>query len=471
MKTTEKQNKIKKKQEKPHKLANLLISTKKEPEEVFLMAIIPQQTIFSWIEIEKLGDLERLQLVIEHMPDEKMMQTMERQRGRGRNDYPIRAVWNSVLAGVVYQHASIESLRRELSRNGQLRYMCGFDGDIPPAWVYSRFLKKLLQRQEYVDEMFNDLVSEIKGILPGFGDILAIDGKAIDTNAKSRKKEEPLPADGRRDIDANYGVKTYRGKREDGTLWEKVKSWFGYKLHLVIDATYELPVAFSLTKASGAESPQAHQLLEGIANKHPDILQSCKIFLGDRGYDDGKLVTRLWDEHKIKPVIDICNHWQDGEKTRLLCNHNNVVYDYRGTVYCYCPETGKQREMAYGGFEKDRETLKYRCPAKHYGINCKGQTDCNCTKGIRVPLAKDRRVFTPLARSSYKWKTEYKKRTSVERVNSRLDVSFGFENHFIKGMKKMNIRCGLALCVMLAMALGRAKANQLDKLRSLVKSA
>ena len=108
--------------------------------------------------------------------------------------------------------------------------MCGFDSDIPTAWVYSRFLKKLLERPEYVNDIFNTLVSELKKLLPGFGEVLAIDGKAIDTNAKSRKKEDQLPSDGRRDTDAaDFGVKTYRGKREDGTLW----SWFGYKLHLV----------------------------------------------------------------------------------------------------------------------------------------------------------------------------------------------------------------------------------------------
>jgi len=53
-------------------------------------------------------------------------------------------------------------------------------------------------------------------------------------------------------------------------------------------------------------------------------------------------------------------------------------------------------------------------------------------------------------------------------VNSRLDVSFGFELHIIRGMAKMKIRCGLALCVMLAMALGRIKENQAEKRRSLV---
>jgi len=97
---------------------------------------------------------------------------------------------------------------------------------------------------------------------------------------------------------------------------------------------------------------------------------------------------------------DIRNHWKDGEKTRLLGNHTNIVHDYRGTVYCYCPASGKRREMAYGGFEKDRETLKYRCPAKHYGVTCKGQDLCNCSQSIRIPFAEDRRVFTPLACSS-----------------------------------------------------------------------
>ena len=70
-----------------------------------------------------------------------------------------------------------------------------------------------------------------------------------------------------------------------------------------------------------------------------------------------------------------------------------------------------------------------------------------------------------------KWERTYDKRTSVERVNGRLDESFGFEKHYIRGKKKMEVKCGIALCVMLAMAVGRIKQNQFDKMRSLVKSA
>jgi hypothetical protein len=163
--------------------------------------------------------------------------------------------------------------------------------------------------------------------------------------------------------------------------------------------------------------------------------------------------------------------WKDGEETRLLEGRDNIVYDRRGIVYCHCPETNKRLEMAFGGFEKDGETLKYRCPAKHYGLDCKEMKQCSATSGVRIPLKEDRRVFTPVARSSYKWRTLYKKRTAIERVNSRLDEAYGFEKHFLRGLKKMRLRCTLALMVMLAMAVGRILEKQSPNMRSLVKAA
>ena len=121
------------------------------------MAIIPQVSMFVWSEIEELGDLERLRLVMEYMPDESFMRKLEDERGKGRDDYPVRAVWNTILAGVVFQHISIESLRRELSRNGQLRFMCGLygagDKAVPTEWVYTRFLKKLFKHEEEINKI------------------------------------------------------------------------------------------------------------------------------------------------------------------------------------------------------------------------------------------------------------------------------------------------------------------------------
>jgi transposase len=434
------------------------------------VAIISQQRLFGWEEIEGLGDLDRLRLVLEHVPDEKLMLKLEFERGRGRDDYPVRAVWNSILAGIVFQHPSIAALRRELNRNGQLRAMCGFKGDTgPPQWVYTRFLKKLFNNKDLIDEIFDTLVEQCYQLLPGFGRNLAMDGKAIDSHA--RRKKEGLPPDGRRDLDADTGAKSYRGQREDGTVWEKIKYWFGYKLHLIVDADYELPVAFTVTPASYSEVKQAHALIDELGATKPEMLKVCENFIADRGYDDGKLIEKLWGDYDIRAVIDIRNLWKDGEETRLFEGRENIVYDYRGTVYCCCPQELKMREMAYAGVEKKRNTLKYRCPAQHYGIQCKGKQTCPVKGSIRVSIAEDPRVIAPLPRSSYRWENLYKKRTSVERLNSRLDVSFGFERHFIRGLKKMELRCSLALCVMLAMAVGRVKEKRPDLMRSLVKSA
>jgi transposase len=426
------------------------------------MAILPQKQLFSWQEIEVLGDLERLVLVFEYMPDEKLMQQLERKRGLGRDDYPVRGMWNALLAGIVYQHCSAERLLRELRRNGQLRAVCGLK-KAPTSSAFSRFLSCLLDMETEVTAIFERLVKELIELLPDFGENLGIDGKAIPTHAKPHK--ESKPDDGRRDNDADFGVKSYRGKNEDGTKWEKVKTWFGYNLHLIVDTKYELPVSFSITKASAAEGPEAHLLLEQV---EPTLLERGKYFTADRGYDDCKLILKLRDCYSIKPIIDIRNMWRDGDKTRLLTGQTNVVYDYCGNVSCYCPQSGTLRQMAFGGFEKDRQALKYRCPACHYGISCAGKEQCPVSKAIRIPLEEDPRIFTPVARSSYKWKELYKMRTATERVNSRLDVSFEFERHFIRGQKKMQLRVGLALCVMLAMAVGRIKEKQPKKMRSLV---
>jgi len=441
------------------------------------MAIIPQPSLFSWEEIDALDDLHRLRLVLGALPDEALMRQLERERGRGRDDYPVRAMWNSLLAGIVYQHPSIESLRRELGRNAPLRQACGFDlvkgmAAVPPAWAYTRFLKVLMAQQDAIDAVFDALVERLREALPGFGRVLAADGKAVRTHARPRgKNAPPLEPDGRRDTDADFGTKTYRGRRQDGTLWEKVQRWFGYKVHLVADAEYELPVGYEVTKASASEMPQARILLEGLAERHPALVEACEFWTADKGQDDGKMIRRLWDAHRIKPAIDIRAMWKEPDETRVVPGTRNVVYDQQGTVYCHCPVTGCRRKMAYGGFEKDRGTLKYRCPASHYKVDCAGRSRCGVRGSVRIPMALDRRLFTPLARPSCRWGRIYAKRTAVERVNSRLDVSFGFERHFIRGRKKMRLRVGLALVVMLAMAYGRVTEKQKEKMRSLVQAA
>src|SRR5208337_595939 len=109
-------------------------------------------------------------MVMEALPDDELMDVLELQRKCRRDDYPIRPVWNSILAAIVYQHASIESLRRELLRNGELREACGFEpaqGEkaVPSKDAYSAMLKKLINKQSLIDEMFDRLIEELRKCL------------------------------------------------------------------------------------------------------------------------------------------------------------------------------------------------------------------------------------------------------------------------------------------------------------------
>ena len=452
------------------------------------MATIPQPYLFNWKEIDAASDLDRLVLVLLALPDENMVSFLEQRRGKGRDDYPIRPMWNAVIAGIVYQHPSAAALLRELRRNGELRQLCGFDpflGEqaVPTKDAFSRFLELLIEHADFLSEMFHELVDELKKELPDLGVKTAVDSKAIPSFGKPvRDEEKRMEEDRRRDTDADWGTKTYKGTHKDGTTWEKIVKWFGYKLHLLVDSKYELPLAFELTEASAGDSPHLVPLVEDVQENHPDIHDDMEETAEDKGYDSAENNAALYDDHGIKPVIDTRQMWKTKKLETLFPNRYDVFcYDESGRVYCHCPSERRGedelRELAFVGFEKDRMTLKYRCPAAAFGFECKGRVECEDLspvgvggfgRVVRVPLELDRRIFTPIARHTDKWEKSYDRRTSVERVNSRLDQVLGFEHHTIRGKAKMEMRLSLALVVMLAMALGRIQIGQTEKMRSLV---
>ena len=109
------------------------------------MAIIPQISMFSWKDdVENLGDNKRLKFVLDYMPDEALVEKLEKERGRGRDDYPVRAMWNMYIAMIVFGHGRVSNMLREIRRNVQLRWLCGFqNGKTPTECAASRFLSKL----------------------------------------------------------------------------------------------------------------------------------------------------------------------------------------------------------------------------------------------------------------------------------------------------------------------------------------
>lgn len=481
-------------------------------------------SLFNWDTIDAHSDLDRFTLVRDHLPDEAIIQYLETQRGCGRDDFPVKAMWNAVIAGIVFQHDSIESLIRELSRNPSLLQACGFNplplqkapdsalvrdevsgrmkvvcspaGEavyaVPHSWNFSRFLLGVIEletSQHLITQMSQTLREALMKVFPDFGEHLGYDGKAIPSHSTGQTNRETGETS---DPDADWGKHETKGiDSTTGKAWTKVKSWFGYNLHLVADTKYEIPVAFDVQPASHSEHIGLRELIRDLFSQTPELGERCQTFSADRGLDSAETKALLWDDYSIRPLIDTRELWREEKQapdydpsrpiTRPLypLRADTIVYTERGSVHCICPGTGEQRDLAFQGFESDRGTLKYRCPAAAYGLECPGKTTCHQAGGvepgeygriIRINLnEQDRRIFTPTPHGSPSWQRGYKRRTALERINNRIDNSFGFERHFIRGLAKMQTRMGLALAVMMAMALGHVKAGRPEQMRSLVK--
>ena len=480
-----------------------------------------QSVLFSWDDVERLPELRRLDFVLDNLPDGQIVAALESRRGRGRDEYPVSAMWRALVAGMVFGHESSASLLRELGRNPALLSLCGFDplgrqsapkralarradgtlaavcaaspwrDGVPTAWAFSRFLSSvadLEDRTGAVSAMVDVLRGRLLAELPGYGRHLGYDGKAVPSRSTGRRNAKTGEAS---DPDADWGKHETGGvDGRTGKAWTKVKTWFGYGLHLVADVEHELPVWFEVTRASRSEAKVLDAGVDGLFGAEPELAARCGDFCADRGLDAGPLKRKLWDVHGVRPLIDVRELWREEKEMpdydpakpilRSLSarGDGNVLHSEKGEVLCRCPATGEERPMAFQGFEADRGTLKYRCPAAAYGLQCKGRRACLRDAGskagdygrvVRVELAAhDRRMFTPTPWGSPSWKRGYARRGALERINARLDNSFGFERHFVRGRAKMKARLGLALAVMMALALGSVAAGRPERMRSLV---
>jgi hypothetical protein len=162
----------------------------------------------------------------------------------------------------------------------------------------------------------------------------------------------------------------------------------------------------------------------------------------------------------ITPLIQMRSLWQT-DLERLLPGHDgtsNVVYDEAGTIYCYdnVSDPPVRYKMSYIGHEPERETLKYRCPAKHEGWECPMSEICNAGKSygktVRVPREVDLRRFPALPRATKKFERMYKGRTAVERVNARLKIFWGADDGNVTGSRRFVAQVGVVMAVHAAFA-------------------
>ena len=417
------------------------------------MAFIQKISLFSWSGMAIIGDLERLKLVLEGIDDEELMQHLENKRGKGRDDNPVRVMWNLIIAMIVFEHNTISSFIRELKRNAQLRLICGLDDFVadkknltPTNGAFSRFISSLEEKDTapIVSKIYDDLIKKLYELIPDFGKNLAGDGKYLDSFSKHKSKK--LDSDGRRETDAEYSIKKYTYMGTDGKEHVKKETHFGFRAHIICDVKTELPVAFQVTKANKDEKKIMLELLKDLPEEQRTLAETIAL---DRGYDSIDMIKPI-KGLGILPVIDIRNMWKDPDATKQYKN-TNIVYNAKGEVF-YVNDELKNVKMKYEGYDKNKRCLRYSYNKKIY----------------KIYISYDERIFLPIARDSEKFKKLYRGRTAVERLNGRIDRDYMFEKHTIRGLKKMSLMLTLSMIVMNGMAVGKVM-NNLTSLRSLKK--
>jgi hypothetical protein len=422
------------------------------------MRIHATAPLFAWSELEDRPCLRTIRQFLQAVPDQQLLDGIHAARGPGRNDFPITVLWGVVLLTALLRHTGVEACLAELHRNPALCRLLGIRDaeDIPNAWNISRFLD-VLGNEPHLSRLravFDALVQRLGSAVPDLGRNAA--GDATHLSARRRQGADALAAEAAQGLpQPSGGKKEY--KDQDGKVTGLLE-WFGYKLHLLVDVRHEVALAYRISAPSDGDNEHVPALAEqATANLPEGRIQTLAY---DKAADDIKVHEAL-AEYAIKPVIHNRACWPaDGEQEKVLGGRIplNVVYDEAGTVHCYDTVSVPpvRRRMACIGYEKDRQAIKYRCPALQEGWDCPSEARCNGEKkyglAVRIDCTKDLRRFPPIPRATKQFERLYKGRTASERVNARLKIFWGADDGNVTGARRFHAWVGTVMVVHLGLA-------------------
>ena len=135
---------------------------------------------------------------------------------------------------------------------------------------------KLEEETGAVSGMVDALRGRLLEEVPGFGRHLGYDGKAVPSHSTGRTNAATGETS---DPDADWGKHETRGvDKKTGRPWTKVKTWFGYGLHVIADVEHEIPVWFAVTAASAAEQPVLSAGVDGLFAATSALANRCADF-------------------------------------------------------------------------------------------------------------------------------------------------------------------------------------------------
>jgi len=235
------------------------------------------------------------------------------------------------------------------------------------------------------------------------------------------------------DPDARWGAKS------------KDYIFFGYKVHLIVDAKSQLPLDVKVTPGNEGDSPQAKPLLGGAKERHPEIrIGSASM---DSAYDSYENYRFAIEDIGVAPIIAL------NPRGRVdTITEGSLYLANDGSYTCFAGF-----KVVYWGKDKKRGHLKFRCPATLGKCQCLFRSTCSLSpygKTFYLHPERDYRLIGPIPRGTDLWQEKYNARTSVERAYSEEKGSHRLANPRVRSLAKVKIHVYLALCAQVIKRVG-----------------
>jgi len=368
---------------------------------------------------------------------------------------------DAILRALIYKNLrglpSLTDIVFELENNPVMADVLGFSlgCEAPSKERFSRFLRTLSHPdlQDVRLALVRRLMEE--GVVAGKH--LALDSCSIKANVKENNfkasaqnrfdKTRQLPGD----PDARLGVLIHYPQ----AFQTKIAWFWGYRNHILNDAVSELPLHEKTLPANHDEKKQAVPLLREAREALP-LSPECVI--GDANYDTEEILSYILSEMKAEPVIP-----------RNRRNIPPAAFTVKNGIVI-CPanlEMPRRGKMTVKG----RTYVQYVCPI-HWRKKCRRQyllcpashpkflSQKGCNYLVRLtPTVRDQ-----IAYGTQRFKLTYNKRTSVERIFSRL-LAISMQRPTVIGLAATQNHCTIAHITVLLVALTAHRLGYEDKIR------
>ena len=388
---------------------------------------------------QKTSRFDELETTLSQLNDRPLLTRLAAYRRTGRPGYPLRSLWRAYVCSYLLDHKYTNVLVRELEDNPEFREFCGFAGGPPHRTTVLRFFHRLAHHADLVEAAFVNLTERIRELLPDLGRVVAIDSTVVRSHSNPNRPHISDP-------EASWTAKT-SARYKDGREW-----YWGYKLHMLADVNYGLPLAHLTTTAKRPDSPVLPEVYAHAEKLYKWLKPDAAI--ADRGYDAQSNHHYLYQKG-ITPVI----HIRKSPQAKLY----DGIYTKDGVPTCI-----GQVPMRYVRSDPQKGHL-YRCVGCPLAKSTRGGIR-HCDTEVWEDPSQNIRLFgAGIRRNSPEWNALYSKRQGIERVFKSMKQSRRLEKHGFRGLRKITLHALMSVLAYQATALVKLQAGKQDEMRWMVR--